>query len=368
MTATPVTGDLLYSEIEDDLRASVRALLEKQSPWDAVLARTETDETVDGELWARLAGDVGCAALAVPEDAGGAGATWREAAVVAEELGRAVAPVPFLGSAGVAAALLLAVGEKEILPQVAAGELVAVLGVPSGTAPGSAVTAVELRDERLHGTVRGVADAVVADIVLVPVGDAIYAVGAEAEGLTRTPIVSLDMTRQLVDFAFDGVEARLVATDATAAVADALRIGAVLLASEQLGLAERCLEMTVEYLAVRRQFGRILGSYQALKHRLADLWVQVTQARAVARYAAECAATGSPDLPVAAALAQAHCSLVAQQAAEECIQLHGGIGFTWEHPAHLFLKRAKSSAIAFGTPERHRAELARLVELPGVSA
>uniref|UniRef100_UPI002483EEB4 acyl-CoA dehydrogenase family protein n=1 Tax=Pseudonocardia pini TaxID=2758030 RepID=UPI002483EEB4 len=186
------------------------------------------------------------------------------------------------------------------------------------------------------------------------------------EGLTRTEIVSLDMTRPLVDLTLDGVEARRVAARAgAAAVADALRIGAVLLASEQLGLAERCLETTVEYLAIRRQFGRILGSYQALKHRLADLWVLVTQARAVARYAAECAATGSPDLPVAAALAQAHCSLVVQQAAEECIQMHGGIGFTWEHPAHLFLKRAKSSAIAFGTPERHRAALAELVDLPG---
>ncbi|MEU7810917.1 acyl-CoA dehydrogenase family protein [Pseudonocardia sp. NPDC049154] len=367
MTATPVTGDLLYSEIENDLRASVRSLLEKQGAWDAVLARTETDETVDRELWARLA-EIGCAALAVSEEQGGAGASWREAAVVAEELGRAVAPVPFLGSAGLAAALLVAVGEQEILPQLAEGGLVAALAVPFGTAPGAPTPAVELRGELLHGTVRGVADAVAADVLLVPVGNDLYAVGAEADGLTRTPIVSLDMTRQLVDLTLDSVRGRLVASDAEGAVTDALRIGAVLLASEQLGLAERCLETTVEYLAIRRQFGRILGSYQALKHRLADLWVLITQARAVARYAAECAATGSADLPVAAALAQAHCSVVAQQAAEECIQLHGGIGFTWEHPAHLYLKRAKSSAIALGTPERHRAALAELVDLPGVPA
>ncbi|MDN5751030.1 MAG: acyl-CoA dehydrogenase, partial [Pseudonocardia sp.] len=225
----------------------------------------------------------------------------------------------------------------------------------------------ELRDGRLSGTVRGVADAGTAHVLLVPVGDAVYAVGSEADGLARHEIVSLDMTRPLVDLVLDGANARLVAQGPQVrdAVSDALRIGAVLLASEQLGLAERCLDMTVEYLVIRRQFGRVLGSYQALKHRLADLWVLITQARAVVRYAAECAATDSPDLPVAAALAKAHCSVVVQQAAEECIQMHGGIGFTWEHPAHLFLKRAKSSAIALGTAERHRAALAGLVDIPG---
>jgi alkylation response protein AidB-like acyl-CoA dehydrogenase len=365
-TATPRTGDLLYTEIEDDLRASVRSLLDRRSPWDAVLARTETADTTDRDLWRTLAGDVGCAALAVPEELGGAGASWREAAVVAEELGRAVAPVPFLGSAGIAAALLLALGERELLAGLASGELVVALAVPFGTISGDLPLTVELRDGRLSGTVRGVADAAAAHVLLVPAGDALYAVGSAADGLARHEIVSLDMTRPLVDLALDGADARLLAQGPQVrdAVADALRVGAVLLASEQLGLAERCLDMTVEYLMVRRQFGRVLGSYQALKHRLADLWVLITQARAVARYAAECAATGSADLPVAAALAQAHCSVVVQQAAEECIQMHGGIGFTWEHPAHLFLKRAKSSAIALGTAERHRAALAGLVDVP----
>lgn len=368
MTASPVTGDLLYSEIEDDLRASVRSLLGKRSPWDAVLARSETEDTTDRALWTALARDVGCAALAVPEALGGAGATWREAAVVAEELGRAVAPVPFLGT-GVATALLTVLGEKELLPELAAGELVGALAVPFGTAPGAWRSTVETRGESLHGAVYGVADAEAADVLLVPAGGTLYAVGVESEGVVRNRVVSLDMTRPLVDLELDGVGARVVAggPQVGEAVDDALRIGAVLLASEQLGVAERCLDLTVEYLGVRRQFGRVLGSYQALKHRLADLWVLITQARAAARYAAECAATGSPDLSVAAALAQAHCSVVVQQAAEECVQLHGGIGFTWEHQAHLYLKRAKSSAIAFGTAERHRATLAELVDLPGVT-
>jgi len=364
--ATPRTGDLLYSEIEEDLRASVRALLEKRSPWDAVLARTESAETTDRELWALLAGEIGCAALAVPEAAGGAGASWREAAVVAEELGRAVAPVPFLGSAGIAVALLLELDQRDLLSGIADGSVVAAVAVPFATPPGAATEWADVSGDRISGVVRGVADAAVADIFLVPTADALYVVDAEAPGLRRTEIVSLDMTRPLVDLVFDGVPARRLAAGApvSEALTAALRIGAVLLASEQLGVAERCFAMTVQYLTLRRQFGRILGSYQALKHRVADLWVLITQAKAAARYAAECAATASLDLPVAASLAQAHCSTVAQQAAEECVQLHGGIGFTWEHPAHLYLKRAKSSAIALGTPEQHRIILAGLVNIP----
>ncbi len=144
----------------------------------------------------------------------------------------------------------------------------------------------------------------------------------------------------------------------------ALTAGAAILASEQLGLAERCLEMTVDYVKERKQFGRAIGSYQALKHRLAEVWAGVTQARAVARYAADCLATGDPDAAVAASIAQAYCSPVAVRAAEECVQMHGGIGFTWEHPAHLFLKRAKADAVALGTARAHRALLGDQVGLP----
>ncbi len=368
-TTTPETGDLLYSEIEDDLRASVRALLDKQAPWDAVLARTDTGDAVDTDLWTRLAGEVGVAGLAVPEERGGAGASWREAAVVAEELGRSVAPVPFLGSAVVATALLLATGEEDLLTALAVGERTAALAVEATAAAGRPVApTVEVRDGALHGTVAAVADAVVADVLLVPTTEGLYAVEAggacETGEVTRTVAVSLDMTRRLVDLSFDGAPGRKVLDEAGAAVEHALRVGAAILASEQLGLAERCLADTVEYLRTRHQFGRELASYQALKHRLADLWVAVTQARAVARYAARCAADGSPDLAVAAAVAQAHAAEVALLAAEESLQLHGGIGFTWEHPAHLFLKRAKADALLLGSPDRHRAVLAELVDLP----
>ncbi|GGQ37043.1 alkylation response protein AidB-like acyl-CoA dehydrogenase [Actinomadura coerulea] len=354
-------SDLLYGEIENDLRASVREVLADKAPWTSVLAGTEKDEPYDAPLWRAVAAQLGCAGLPVPEELGGAGATWRETAVVMEELGRSAAPVPFLGSAVIATAALLAAGERELLPRLAAGERIAVLAVPFGTAPYDVPVTVEDAGGALTGEVAGVADGMAADVLLVPAGDGLYAV--DATDARRTAVTSLDMTRRLADLAFSAAPARRVAEGA-GAVRAALRTGAAMLASEQLGLAERCLDDTVAYVKTRYQFGRPIGSYQGLKHRLADLWASITQARAVARHAASCVAAGDEDTPIAVAVAQAHCSAVALKAAEECVQMHGGIGFTWEHPAHLFLKRAKADSIALGTPDRHRAALAALVDLP----
>jgi alkylation response protein AidB-like acyl-CoA dehydrogenase len=353
----PVIPDLLESEVEADLRATVRALVDKRAPAAEVLRRTESDEPVDRGLWAALV-EVGVAGLAVPEKLGGAGASWAEAAVVAEELGRAVAPVPFLGHS-MAIAALLAVGDEDLLPALAAGERSATLAVPFATMPGTAAAGTS-----------SVADARTADVLLVPVGAGAAAelVALEASAARITPVSSLDMTRPLADIDVDaGGAGRVVARGEAAYVAvdSALRIGAMLLAAEQVGVADRVLEMTLAYLKERRQFGRIIGSYQALKHRCADLWVALTQARAVARYAAVCAATGADDLPVAVALAGAFCGPVALRTAEEGVQLHGGIGFTWEHPAHLYLKRALADAIALGSADRHKAALAILVDIPG---
>ncbi|PVZ04633.1 acyl-CoA dehydrogenase family protein [Actinomycetospora cinnamomea] len=367
--ATPETGDLLYTDVEDDLRASVRALVDRQAPWDAVLRRTDTDDAVDTDLWKRLTQEIGVAGLAVPEERGGAGASWREVAVVAEELGRAVAPVPFLGTA-VATALLLDLGSSdvtdELLAAVAAGERTAALAVGATRGAGRPVpVTVEQRGETLHGTVTAVVDAVTADVLLVPVDGGVAVVEAGGEGVTRTTAVSLDMTRRLTDLTLDGARGRVIeGADVDGGIERALRIGAAVLASEQLGLAERCLADTVSYLRERHQFGRPLASYQALKHRLADLWVAITQVRATARYAARCAADGSPDLPVAAAVAAAHGAEVALLAAEDALQLHGGIGFTWEHPVHLFLKRARADALVLGSADHHRSVLAELVDLP----
>ena len=370
---------LLYSETENELRATVRGLLGDRATWPDVLARTETADTYDAGLWRALAADLGCAGLVIGEEHGGAGASWREAAVVAEEAGRHTAPVPFLGSAVTATAAALAAGDAELLAGLAAGDVTAALAVPfpaaSFAVPAPTVAVGALRDgdppgvQRLTGTVTTLIDALPATVLLVPadgVPAALYAVPAGAEGVTLTPAVSLDMTRQLADLTLDGAPGRRIAVGdaAAAAIRAGLVAGAVLLAAEQLGLAERCLEMTVAYVKERKQFARPVGSFQALKHRLADLWTGVTQARAAARYAAACLADGDPDLPVAVALAKAACSDIALKAAQECIQLHGGIGFTWEHPAHLYLKRAKSGAAGYGTADRHRATLAALAGLP----
>jgi alkylation response protein AidB-like acyl-CoA dehydrogenase len=378
--------DLLYTQNEEDLRRAVRDLFTERCQSTDVLARIESNESYDLPLWRTLAADLGCAGLLVPESLGGAGASYREAATVAEETGRAAAPVPFLGSAVVATtALLEAIGpepasedDRKLLTSVAEGAITVALTVPFETAPGgelpvSVRVGPPVADEagaRLTGSMQRLADVLPADVLLVPadgVPAGLYVLDARAAGVTRSPVVSLDGTRRLCDLTLDAVPARrLAAGDAAkAAVSAALSAGAAVLAAEQLGLAQQCLDLTVAYAKERRQFARQIGSFQAIKHRLADLYVALTQARAVSRYAASCLAEGSQDVEVAVAMAKAFCGETAVKAAEECVQLHGGIGFTWEHPAHLYLKRAKSGSIAFGTPDRHRAALAGLVDLPG---
>jgi len=355
--------NLLYTDVEEDLRASVRSLLKDRCPSAAVAAMYDGDRSVVEPLWRALSAELGVTGLLVPEADGGAGASAREAAVVLEELGRSVAPVPFLTSSVVATTVLLGT-KSELLGQLAAGERTAALAVPISAAPDRVVPSVRAEGNRLYGEVANVAGAVEADVLLVPVasddGWTVHAVS----GVEPTPVTSLDMTRQLADIRLDGVAAAPVVTDAEEAVRGALRAGAALLASEQYGIASWCLQTTVDYLQQRRQFGRVLAGFQALKHRLADLYSETESAAAAARYAAAALAEDDPDLPIATAVAQAYCGDVAVRAAEEALQLHGGIGMTWEHPVHLYLKRAKADQVGLGTSDRHRAALADLVDLP----
>lgn len=354
--------NLLYSEIEEELRASVRDLLADHSPAAGILARVEGADVYSPALWQTLGAELGAAGLQVPEEFGGAGASLRETAVVLEELGRSVAPVPFLGSTVLATTALLAAG-SEALKELASGARTGTLAVPLSSAPGRPFgpTVRVNPDGTLSGRVTSVIDALSAELLVVPVdGGELYLVES---GFTATPRVSLDLTRPLADLGFDRTPARLLTAD-PAVLQQALLTGAGLLASEQVGIAEWCLTSTVGYLRERRQFNRPLGSFQGLKHRLADLWLEVVGARAAARAAADALATGSADAAVTVAVAQSHCGAVAVRAAEECVQLHGGIGMTWEHPAHLYLKRAKADQLALGTPGHHRAVLADLVDLP----
>ncbi|WP_314219469.1 acyl-CoA dehydrogenase family protein [Streptomyces zaehneri] len=357
MSAQP---DLLYSEEEEALRAAVRDLLADHCDAPGVIARTESDAPHDLAAWKALSDGMGLAGLLVPEALGGQGAGHREVAVVLEELGRSVAPVPYLTSAVVATEALLALGDEELLGRLASGRTVGVPAVGLHTAPGAAVPAVHVEGGLLRGELSGIADAAVADVLLVPADDGgLYAVDAAAA--TVTPQVSLDLTRPLATVTLSGAPGRRLG-DAEPALRRGLRAGAGLLASEQLGLAEWALTETVRYLKERKQFNRPVGGFQAVKHRLAQLWLEVVNLRAVARGAADALASGE-DVDLAVAVAQAYAAGVAVHAAEEALQLHAGIGMTWEHPIHLYLKRAKADAIAYGSAGAHRAAVAALVDL-----
>lgn len=375
--------NLLDTDVETSLREAVGAMLATRCAPERVTACYDGDRAIVADVWGSLAGDLGVAGLLVPADLGGAGASEREAAVVLEELGRFVAPVPFLTSAIIATTALLAgtsgpedagtSGTRKLLGGLASGSASAALAVPFSASSASFDAAARVDhsagggcEHRLTGRLTSVAGALDADHLLVPVstrgGVALHLVAASA--VRVEPVVSLDMTRQLADLSLDGVPSEPLLPDAGAAIRRALSVGAALLASEQVGIAQWCLETTVGYLNDRRQFGRVVGGFQALKHRLADLYVRLESARAAARYAAATWAAGDPDREVATSLAQAYCSLLAVDAAEECVQLHGGIGMTWEYPAHLYLKRAKANQLALGTPGTHRALLGELVDLP----
>jgi alkylation response protein AidB-like acyl-CoA dehydrogenase len=360
-------SDLLYSDTVEALRDSVRHLFTDRCPPESV-ARAYGPEPQDfSGIWRTLAVELGVAGLLVPESLGGAGAGAREAAVVMEEIGRAVAPVPFLSSAVLATVALLHAGDTETVSALAQGELTAALVVPLSTAPGDPVGAASSGADGLSGSVTSVAGAAEADVLVVPVagpdGLELHTVSRTAAGVEVSPLLALDMTRPLANVRFSAADSARVGP-ADEPVAEALRMGVALLASEQLGVAQWCFETTLDYAKQRKQFGRLIGSYQGIKHRLADLWFEVSAATAAARYAADTCARDDEDAAVAAAVAQAYCSGVAVHAAEECVQLHGGIGMTWEYPAHLYLKRAKSDQLIFGTAYRHRARLAELVDLP----
>ncbi|MDG4864608.1 acyl-CoA/acyl-ACP dehydrogenase [Streptomyces sp. T-3] len=361
-------SDLLYSETEEELRSAVRSLLADRCDAAAVIARTESGEPHDSELWKALGADMGLAGLLVPESLGGQGATHREAAVVLEELGRAVAPVPYLTSAVIATEVLLGCDTSrpevaELLSALASGRSIGALALPLSTAPSAAYDVVRSEGDRLHGRITGVADAAAADVLLVVADSGLYAVDTAQDEVVVEPQTAFDLTRPLAAVTLTGAPARALHADAAPAVRRGLLSGAGLLASEQLGLADWCLTETVRYTRERHQFNRPVGSFQALKHRLAELWLEVVNARAAARNAADALAQASDEAPLAVALAQAYCAPMAVHAAEEALQLHGGIGMTWEHPVHLYLKRAKSDSIALGTAGRHREALAELVDL-----
>jgi alkylation response protein AidB-like acyl-CoA dehydrogenase len=367
---------------QTELRRAARRFLTTHCASAQVRTAMVSAHGFDDDAWSRAARELGWTAIAVPEAYGGAGLGWIEIAAVAEEIGRANACLPFLSTVALATAALLAGGDAAPwaahLGGIARGETVATLAFAEGTHvdPLEIATTAEERDGGwvLTGEKRYVVDGHAASLLMVSAraprtrgeeGVALYAVDAGAAGLTRERVSTLDPTRALAVVKLHDV---WVPGNARGGDASALRRAldraAIILAAEQLGGAERCLEMATEYAKARVQFDRPIGSFQAVKHKLADMLMAVETARSAAIWAAAVAASNDDsELAVAASLAKSYCGEAFFRCAAECVQIHGGIGFTWEHDAHLFLKRARTSLTLLGSPDRDRERVAQSLGL-----
>jgi alkylation response protein AidB-like acyl-CoA dehydrogenase len=371
----------------DELRRVVRDFLSEKSASGAVRRLMEAGERRDEDVWALLAGQLGLTGIAIPERHGGAGYGPAELGIVLEEMGGALLVAPYFATVALAGQALAASGDEDAmarwLPGIADGSLTATLAVaeesgswdlaevaataqPTGPAAdgGWAVTGDKLYviDGDTAGLLLAVARA--------PDGPGVFAVergatGNGAAGLESARLDTLDLTRALASVTLRETPAVRVGAgrDAAAWLSEVRDLALAALAAEQLGGAARCLDMSVGYAKVREQFGRPIGSFQAIKHKCANLLLDVESGRSAVYHASEALAGGQPGAPLAAVLAYVHCSRAFTNAAKECIQIHGGIGYTWEHDAHLYLRRAKSSQLMFGPPARQRT---RLAELAGI--
>ncbi|MEU4600505.1 acyl-CoA dehydrogenase family protein [Nocardia sp. NPDC023988] len=333
-----------------EFRSSVRALLAKHATPEALRAAMDSDLGYDPKLWQLLCEQVGVAALAVPERWGGVGASLVESLMVVGELGRVLSGVPMLGSAVLGVQAVLLAGDEQacerLLPDLAEGARTAALcwADPQGWDN----YGVRVEGGSLSGTAHYVLHGAQADVLLVLTDDGLFETSPTAAGVTVTPTPGLDHTRTLASITFTETPATRLGDPGTR-----LRdIAWAALAAEQVGAARRCLEMTVEYTSARVQFGRPIGSFQALKHRMADMYVLVESAESAALLAAQSLAAGSDSAAEDVWVARTHCTEAFNAVAAETIQMHGGIAITWEHDAHLYFKRAHATAELFGTARR----------------
>ncbi|MGI9601948.1 MAG: acyl-CoA dehydrogenase family protein [Acidimicrobiales bacterium] len=365
-----------FSEEQEQLRTFVRQFLEEKSSEEAVREQMATEKGYDDAVWSQMSEQMGLPGLIIPEEHGGQGYSYVELIVVLEEMGRSLLCAPYFSSVVLAANTLIQAGDDAAaaahLPGIASGETTATLAFTeeNGRWDESAVTATATAagdGYTIDGSKMYVIDGHTAGLIVVAArtdaGVSLFAVEGDAAGLTRTPLATMDQTRKQAKLDFAGTPATLIGTDGGgwAVLERVLDLAAVGLAAEQVGGAQMCLDMAVEYAKVRVQFGRPIGSFQAIKHKCADMLLEVESAKSAAYYAGWCAAELNDELPSVASLAKAYCSEAYFHASAENIQIHGGIGFTWEHPAHLYFKRAKSSELLFGDPTYHRELLAQRI-------
>ena len=365
-----------FSEEQEELRNIVRQFLEAKSAETAVREQMETEQGYDTLVWSQMAEQLGLQSLTIPEEFGGQGFGYVELIVVLEEMGRALLCAPYFSSVVLAANAVMQSGDDAakaaILPGIASGETIATLALtePNGRWDASGIEATATNEGgswKISGTKSFVIDGHTADVIIVAArtaaGVSLFSVAGDAAGLTRTALSTMDQTRKQAKLEFAAVEGTLIGTDGAGwdVISTVLDLAAVGLAAEQVGGAQMCLDMAVQYAKDRVQFGRPIGSFQAIKHKCADMLLEVESAKSAAYYAGWCASELNDELPAVASLAKAYCSDAYFHAASENIQIHGGIGFTWEHPAHLYFKRAKSSELLFGDPTYHRELLAQRI-------
>lgn len=377
--------DFGFSEEQEMLRTSARAFLEKEAPMTFVRRMMDDERGFTDTLWRQMA-ELGWLGLILPERYGGAGLTFVDLVVVLEEMGRAVLPGPFFSTAVLGAVALTEGGDEaqrqEYLPRLARGDLRVTLAhlEPSGRwdAEGIALEAhARGGDLVLHGTKLFVPDGHVADLFVVAArapgsrgtdGLSLVLVPATAPGIRITPLKTMDQTRKLAEVVFEGVSVPASAVLGTPGAGWALleRIadrGKVGLCAEMCGGAQKVLDMSVEYAKVREQFGKPIGAFQAIQHKCANMLVEVESSKSITYYAAWAVANDVAEAPLAAAMAKAYCSDAYRHVAGEGIQIHGGIGFTWEHDMHIYFKRAKSSEVSFGDATWNRERVAQLIGL-----
>jgi|TARA_B110000483_G_scaffold25212_1_gene29935 alkylation response protein AidB-like acyl-CoA dehydrogenase len=362
-----------FTEEQEELRKTVRAFLEAKSSEEAVREQMETDNGFDDAVWAQMGEQMGLQGLAIPEEFGGSGYGYVELGIVLEEMGRSLLCAPFFSTVVLAANALILSGDDAAkqahLPGIAAGATKATVAFtePNGRWDESGIEAIADADGKITGTKSFVLDGNTADLIIVAAktaaGTSLFAVAGDAAGLTKTALSTMDQTRKQAKLDLDGVQGTLIGTNGGGwdILQGMLDLAAVGLAAEQVGGAQMVLDMAVEYAKVRVQFGRPIGSFQAIKHKCADMLLEVESAKSAAYYGMWCAAEMNDELASTASLAKAYCSEAYFHAAAENIQIHGGIGFTWEHPAHLYFKRAKSSELLFGDPTFHREQLAQRI-------